>query len=45
VDDRDYQIPFPFYGKIARLTFKVGRAQLSENDRKIMHAAIIRGKD
>jgi arylsulfatase len=41
----DYQVPFHFTGKIARLTFKLGPQQLTENERKIMHAAIIRGKD
>ena len=44
VDDNRYRVPFHFTGNIAKLTFKIGPEQLSENDRKIMHAAIIGGK-
>ncbi len=30
VDDRDYQVPFRFTGKLAKLTIKVGPEQLAE---------------
>ena len=36
VDDKDYQVPFPFTGKIDKLTFKLGPEQLAEADRKVM---------
>ena len=45
VDDNDYQVPFHFTGKIARLTFKLGPEQLTEAYRKVMHKYVIRGKD
>jgi hypothetical protein len=34
VDDRDYQVPFRFTGKLAKLTFNLGREQLSNEDRQ-----------
>ena len=45
VDDNDYQVPFRFTGKIAKLTYKLGPPQLTEADRKIMHTGIIKAKD
>ena len=45
VDDDDYQVPFNFTGKIAKLTFKLEPEQLTEEDRKVMHQYVIRGKD
>lgn len=36
VDDKDYQLPFRFNGKLAKLTFKLGALQLSAADRKII---------
>ena len=45
VDDNDYQVPFRFTGKIAKLTYKLGPPQLAEADRKIMHTGIIKAKD
>ena len=45
VDDNDYQVPFHFTGKIAKLTYKLGPPQLTEADRKIMHTGIIKAKD
>jgi hypothetical protein len=45
VDDNDYQVPFHFNGKLAKLTFKLGPEQLTEADRKVMHQYVIRGKD
>jgi arylsulfatase len=34
VDERDYQVPFRFDGKIGRLTVKLGSSQVTEADRK-----------
>jgi arylsulfatase len=45
IEDKDYQVPFPFNGKIDKLTFKLGPVRLTEDDRKVMHASIIRAKD
>jgi hypothetical protein len=45
VDDKDYQVPFRFTGKLAKLTFKLGPEQLTEADRKIVHGHIVRAKD
>ena len=45
VDDKDYQVPFRFTGKLAKLTIKVGKEQLTEADRKEMHQALLRAKD
>jgi arylsulfatase len=45
VDDRDYQPPFAFPGKIAKLTVKVGPSQFAEADRKAVEDAIARAND
>jgi arylsulfatase len=45
VDDNDYQVPFHFTGKIAKVTFKLGSEQLTEAYRKVIHQYVIRGKD
>ena len=39
MDDKDYQVPFRFTGKIAKLTFKLGPEQLARGDRKVMQRA------
>ena len=41
VDDNDYQVPFRLTGKPAKVTFKLGPTQLTEDDRKAMHQSII----
>jgi len=39
VDDKDYQLPFRFTGKLNKLTFKLGPVQLTNDERKtIQHA-------
>jgi arylsulfatase A-like enzyme len=39
VDDRDYQVPFKFTGKLAKLTIKIERPNLtSEDERKLQEA-------
>jgi len=45
VDDRDYQSPFRFTGKIAKLTFKLGPPQLTAADHKVIGEAVARAKD
>jgi arylsulfatase len=45
VDDRDYQVPFRFTGKLTNLTFKLGPVRLSELERREMHAYLLRAKD
>jgi arylsulfatase len=39
VDDADYQVPFPFTGKIQRITLNVDRPQLTPEDVKKLEAA------
>jgi arylsulfatase len=34
VDDKDYQVPFAFNGKLAKLTIKLDRPQLTPQDEK-----------
>ena len=45
VDDSDYQLPFRFTGKIAKLTFTLGPVRLAEIERQIMHAHLVAAKD
>ena len=44
VDDKDYQVPFRFNGKIDKLTFNLGREQLSAEDREVMKKALAKLK-
>jgi arylsulfatase len=39
VDDRDYQVPFPFTGKIGKITLTIDRPQLTPDDVKRLEAA------
>jgi arylsulfatase len=39
VDDKDYQVPFTFTGKLNKLTLKIDRPQLSPEDIKKLQAA------
>jgi arylsulfatase A-like enzyme len=36
VDDKDYQVPFRFTGKLNKLTFKLGPTQLTSDDQQII---------
>ncbi len=38
-DDKDYRVPFKFTGKLAELTFKINRPQLSPEDIKKLEGA------
>jgi arylsulfatase len=40
VDDKDYQVPFKFTGKLNKLTFKLERPRLSAADMKKSEAAL-----
>src|SRR5438128_5231157 len=45
VDDKDYQLPFRFTGKLDKLTIKLGPNQLVAEDQKIKAEAIARVND
>ena len=45
MDDNDYQVPFRFNGKIAKLTIKLEPEQLTASDRKVMQKHLVRAKD
>ena len=45
VNDQDYQVPFPFNGKIDKLTFNLGPMQLTAEDQKKAAAAVARARD
>jgi arylsulfatase len=45
VNDKDYQVPFTFNGKIDTLTVKLGPMQLTAADQKKVREAFIRGRD
>jgi arylsulfatase len=45
VDDNDYQLPFRFTGKIAKLTYKLGPMQLTSQDHQIIQHALAKARD
>ncbi len=45
VEDKDYQVPFRFTGKLAKVTFKLGPTQLTANDQAVMQHALNKAKD
>jgi len=45
VNDKDYQVPFAFNGKIAKLTFTLGPEQLAAADKKAVQERIAKAKD
>jgi arylsulfatase A-like enzyme len=45
VNDKDYVVPFPFNGKINKLTFNLGEIHLSAEEQKTMEKAIAIAKD
>jgi arylsulfatase len=45
VNDKDYQVPFPFNGKIDKLTFKLGPSQLTREDQRKVREALARARD
>jgi hypothetical protein len=45
VDDKDYQVPFRFTGKLDKLTFKLGPVQLTSEDHQIIQHALAKAHD
>jgi arylsulfatase len=45
VDDKDYQVPFRFTGKLNNLVIKVGREELTETDRRKFEKALATAHD
>jgi arylsulfatase len=45
VDDKDYQVPFRFTGKINKLTFKLWPTQLTSNDHQVIQHALATARD
>ncbi len=45
VDDKDYQVPFRFTGKIGKVTFKLGPSQLTSLDHQIIQHALAKARD
>jgi arylsulfatase len=45
VNDQDYQVPFPFNGKIEKVTFDLGPTQLAEGDRKKVQEGFAKAHD
>jgi hypothetical protein len=44
VDDKDYQVPFRFTGKIGKVTFKLGPTQLTSMDHQIIQHALAKAR-
>src|SRR6266478_4814580 len=45
VNEKDYQVPFAFNGKIDKLTVKLGPSQLTEADQEKLREAVARARD
>jgi arylsulfatase len=45
VDDKDYQIPFRFTGKLHKLTYKLGPEQLTSEDHAVIQHALVKSND
>lgn len=45
VDDKDYQIPFRFDGKINNVTFKLGPTQLTATEQRNVQEALAKARD
>ena len=45
VDEKDYQVPFRFTGKLNKLTFKLGPTQLTSNEQKMIQHTLAKAKD
>jgi len=45
VDDKDYQVPFRFTGKLDELTFKLGPVQLTTEDHQIIQHVLATPRD
>jgi arylsulfatase len=45
VNDKDYTVPFPFDGRINKLTFNLGPSQLSPVEEKSKQEGVAKAKD
>jgi arylsulfatase A-like enzyme len=45
VNDKDYQVPFNFNGKIDKVTFNLGKIELTEGEQRMMREALARARD
>ena len=45
VNERDYQVPFAFNGKINRLTVTLGPSQLTEEGQRKLREAVAKARD
>ncbi len=45
VDDKDYQVPFRFTGKIGAVTFKLGPEQLTSAEKNTIQHALATARD
>jgi arylsulfatase len=45
VDDKDYQVPFAFVGKVNKVTFKLGPTQLTSDDQRTIQRALATARD
>jgi len=45
VDENDYQAPFSFTGKLAKLTIKLGPTQMTSEDHQVVQHALARAND
>jgi arylsulfatase len=45
VDDKDYQVPFRFTGKLNKLTFKLGPTQLTSDDHQVIQRNLAKAHD
>ncbi len=45
VNDKDYQVPFAFDGKIDKLTVDLGPMQLTSDEQQTMQHALARSRD
>jgi arylsulfatase len=45
VNEKDYQVPFPFNGTINKLTIKLGPSQLTDQDKNTASRSIAKAKD
>jgi arylsulfatase len=45
VDDKEYQVPFRFTGKLNKLTFKLGPTQLTSDDHQVIQRNLAKAHD
>jgi hypothetical protein len=45
VDDKDYQVPFRFTGKLAKLTYKLGPVQLTSDDHRVIQHSLANARN